>query len=350
MSELTITSLKKGYDKRHPVFQDLNFHIENKCFFVILGPSGCGKTTLLQIIAGLIKADEGDVLIDDKSMKDKIPSERNIAMVFQDSSLFEHMRVFDNIALGLKYQGCDEKEISQRVEEAAKILSIKDLLNRKASSLSGGEKQRVSIARAIVRRPKLFLMDEPLSSLDTMLKIQLRKDIRTLYEKLDATFLYVTHDQNEAMSLGDEMLLMNEGSIVQIGKPQDIYHNPSSLFAAQFLSNPKAAEIPVFVKEQELYILQERCRCSLADGHYTAIIRSKNIHKDDEKNYDFQWEGICTRMELSGSVNYAYIKVMDMELLMETQDIIEVNTKICIACNLSDIFLFNQQGKRVYVK
>ncbi len=219
--------------------QEFNLEIADKEFIVLVGPSGCGKSTTLRMIAGLEEITEGTLTIGDKVMNDVAPKDRDIAMVFQNYALYPHMTVYDNMAFSLKLKKTPKKIIDEKVREAAEILDITQYLNRKPKALSGGQRQRVAIGRAIVRNPKVFLMDEPLSNLDAKLRNQMRAEIIKLREKIDTTFVYVTHDQVEAMTLGDRIVIMRDGFIQQIGTPQEVFSNPANLFVAGFIGTPQ---------------------------------------------------------------------------------------------------------------
>lgn len=217
---------------------DLNLHVEDKEFLVLVGPSGCGKTTALRCLAGLEEVTEGRILIDGQVVNDVPPKDRDIAMVFQSYALYPHMTVFDNMAFGLRMRKVPKEEIKRRVYEAAEILGITDLLNRKPRQLSGGQRQRVAVGRAIVRNPKVFLFDEPLSNLDAKLRVQTRAEISKLHKRLQTTFIYVTHDQVEAMTMADRIAVLNHGVLQQVDTPQNLYDKPANLFVAGFIGSP----------------------------------------------------------------------------------------------------------------
>ena len=219
--------------------QEFNLEIADKEFIVLVGPSGCGKSTTLRMIAGLEEISEGELWIGDKLVNDVAPKDRDIAMVFQNYALYPHMTVYDNMAFALKLRHTPKAEIDRKVKEAAEILDITQFLGRKPKALSGGQRQRVAIGRAIVRDPKVFLMDEPLSNLDAKLRNQMRAEIIKLRSKIDTTFIYVTHDQTEAMTLGDRIVIMRDGFIQQIGTPQEVFHHPANLFVAGFIGSPQ---------------------------------------------------------------------------------------------------------------
>ncbi len=237
MAEVKIHKLHKSYGSVD-VLVDIKLIVEDGSFVVLVGPSGCGKSTLLRAVAGLEPISSGEINIDGRNVSDLAPAQREIAMVFQSYALYPHMNVENNMAFGLKFAGTPKAEIAKRVAEASRILQLDPLLKRKPRELSGGQRQRVAIGRAIVRKPKVFLFDEPLSNLDAALRVNTRIEIAKLHKLLKATILYVTHDQVEAMTLADKIVVMNAGRIEQIGKPMDLYYNPENLFVARFIGSP----------------------------------------------------------------------------------------------------------------
>ena len=238
------------------VIPEIDLGIKSGSFTVLLGPSGCGKSTLLRMIAGLEDVTSGAIFIDDRDVTDDEPADRGIAMVFQSYALYPHMSVFDNMAYGLKIAHFPKPEIRERVENAADILQLTEYLDRKPAALSGGQRQRVAIGRAIVRDPKVFLFDEPLSNLDAALRNQMRIELAQLHERLGATMIYVTHDQVEAMTMADSIVVLKKGKIEQVGKPMELYHTPASIFVAQFIGSPKMNlfEGKVAAQKQARYI------------------------------------------------------------------------------------------------
>lgn len=237
MAEVSLKHVYKRYDKVE-VVKDVNLDIKNQEFIVLVGPSGCGKSTTLRMIAGLEEISEGDLLIGGERMNDTEPKDRDIAMVFQNYALYPHMNVFDNMAFGLKMRNFKKDEIDRRVREAAKILDLTSLLDRKPKALSGGQRQRVALGRAIVREPKVFLMDEPLSNLDAKLRVQMRAEISKLQKRLKVTTIYVTHDQTEAMTMGERIVVMKDGVIQQVASPGEVYASPLNIFVAGFIGSP----------------------------------------------------------------------------------------------------------------
>ena len=237
MSNVSIRKVHKHYEDFHAV-KGVSLEIKDKEFIVLVGPSGCGKTTTLRMVAGLESISEGQILIGNTVVNDLPPMDRDIAMVFQNYALYPHMSIFDNMAFGLKMRKFDKAEIRKRVENAADILGIRDHLNRKPRMLSGGQRQRVALGRAIVRNPQVFLFDEPLSNLDAKLRVQMRVEIKKLHQRLATTSIYVTHDQVEAMTLGDRVVVMKDGLIQQVGEPLELYNNPANKYVAGFIGSP----------------------------------------------------------------------------------------------------------------
>ena len=239
MASLSLRHINKVYPNGFEAVKDFNLEIEDKEFIIFVGPSGCGKSTTLRMVAGLEDISGGTLKIDGKVMNDVEPKDRDIAMVFQNYALYPHMTVYDNMAFGLKLRKVPKDEIDKKVREAAKILDLEKLLDRKPKALSGGQRQRVAMGRAIVRNPKVFLMDEPLSNLDAKLRVQMRIEISKLHENLGATIIYVTHDQTEAMTLGTRIVVMNAGVVQQVDTPRKLYDEPCNLFVAGFIGSPQ---------------------------------------------------------------------------------------------------------------
>jgi multiple sugar transport system ATP-binding protein len=238
MAQVKLVGVSKNYEGKKKAVDNVNLEINDKEFVVLVGPSGCGKSTTLRMIAGLEELDEGEIYIDGILVNEIPPKNRDIAMVFQNYALYPHMTVFENMAFGLKLRKFKKEEINERVNYAAKILEIEDLLNRKPKQLSGGQRQRVAVGRALVRKPKVFLFDEPLSNLDAKLRVQMRAEIKKLHQKLQATIVYVTHDQVEAMTMGDRIVVMKDGIIQQVDTPLNLYNDPINKFVAGFIGSP----------------------------------------------------------------------------------------------------------------
>ncbi|MBQ6234842.1 MAG: ATP-binding cassette domain-containing protein, partial [Clostridia bacterium] len=260
MSEVVLKNLKKVYDNKVTAVHDVNIEIKDKEFIVLVGPSGCGKSTTLRMVAGLEEISDGELYIDGKLMNDVAPKDRDIAMVFQSYALYPHMTVYENMAFALKLRKTPKAEIDKKVREVAAILDITQYLNRKPKALSGGQRQRVAIGRAMVRDPKVFLMDEPLSNLDAKLRNQMRAEIIKLRKRINTTFMYVTHDQTEAMTLGDRIVIMKDGFVNQIGTPQEVFNKPVNLFVAGFIGMP-------------VMNFFDNCRLLYENGVYYAEIR-----------------------------------------------------------------------------
>ena len=256
MGQVVLKSINKFYDSVHAV-KDVNLQIRDKEFVVFVGPSGCGKTTTLRMIAGLEAISSGDISIDGNIVNELPPMDRDIAMVFQNYALYPHMSVYDNMAFGLKMRKFEKAEIGKRVKEAADILGIGNLLARKPRQLSGGQRQRVALGRAIVRHPRVFLFDEPLSNLDAKLRVQMRVELKKLHLRLGTTAIYVTHDQVEAMTLGDRVVVMKDGVVQQVGEPLELYNTPANKFVAGFIGSPAMNFANVTVTEANGALLAE---------------------------------------------------------------------------------------------
>ena len=268
MAEVSIRNLKKVYDNKVTAVHDVNLEIKDKEFIVLVGPSGCGKSTTLRMVAGLEEISDGELYIDGRLCNDVAPKDRDIAMVFQNYALYPHMSVYDNMAFALNLAKTPKDVIDKKVREAAEILDITEYLDRKPKALSGGQRQRVAIGRAMVRDPKVFLMDEPLSNLDAKLRNQMRAEIIKLRQRINTTFMYVTHDQTEAMTLADRIVIMKDGYVNQIGTPQECFNQPMNLFVAGFIGTP-------------VMNFFDNCRLLLEDGKYYAEIRGVKFELED---------------------------------------------------------------------
>src|SRR6186997_43800 len=257
MADVSTRNLNKKYDNGFHAVKDVNLEIRDKEFLVLVGPSGCGKTTTLRMLAGLESITSGEILIGNTVVNQLAPMDRDIAMVFQNYALYPHMSVYDNMAFGLKMRKFERAEIKKRVQEAAEILGIGDLLKRKPRQLSGGQRQRVALGRAIVRHPRVFLFDEPLSNLDAKLRVQMRVELRKLHQRLGTTAVYVTHDQVEAMTLGDRVVVMKDGIVLQVGEPLELYNQPANKFVAGFIGSPAMNFAAVTVTEANGSLIAE---------------------------------------------------------------------------------------------
>ena len=309
----------KVYPNGFEAVKDFNLEVEDQEFIIFVGPSGCGKSTTLRMIAGLEEISSGEFYIDGKLMNDVEPKDRDIAMVFQNYALYPHMTVFDNMAFGLKLRKVPKDEIKRKVEEAARILDLEKLLDRKPKALSGGQRQRVAMGRAIVRNPKVFLMDEPLSNLDAKLRVQMRSEIASLHNRLKATIIYVTHDQTEAMTLGTRIVVLKDGVIMQVDSPQKLYNEPNNLFVAGFIGSPQMNFIDALVKvEGEKVTLnfdntsivlpaEKAAKVKAYDGKTVVMgIRPENINEVTTET-EGVFETDVTGYELLGSEVLLYV-------------------------------------------
>ncbi|HIU33206.1 MAG TPA: sn-glycerol-3-phosphate ABC transporter ATP-binding protein UgpC [Candidatus Pullichristensenella excrementigallinarum] len=331
MASLSLRNIYKVYPGDVTAVKDFNLEIDDKEFIVLVGPSGCGKSTTLRMVAGLEEITKGELYIDDKLVNNIPPKDRDIAMVFQSYALYPHMTVYNNMAFGLKLRKTPKAEIDRRVKEAAQILGIEQLLNRKPSALSGGQRQRVALGRAIVREPKVFLMDEPLSNLDAKLRVQMRTEITKLHKRLQTTFIYVTHDQTEAMTMGTRIVLMKDGVIQQNDTPQNLYDFPANLFVAGFIGTPQMNIFKVRLEKlgSEVFATFGENRIKVPSGKLQRFtsdsyigrevymgVRPENIH--DEQAFiaaspDSCMDVTVELVELMGSETYLYLSVSGKE-------------------------------------
>ena len=363
MAELKLHGVYKRYPGGVTAVSDFNLDIEDKEFIVLVGPSGCGKSTTLRMIAGLEEISDGEVWIGDKIVNETPPKDRDIAMVFQNYALYPHMSVFDNMAFGLKLRKVPKAEIKEKVTEAARILDIEHLLDRKPKALSGGQRQRVALGRAIVRNPKVFLMDEPLSNLDAKLRGQMRTEISKLHNKLQTTFIYVTHDQTEAMTMGSRIVVMKDGIVQQIAAPQYIYDHPVNMFVGGFIGSPTMdfVEGTIEKKEDGIYFvfgasavkIPEGRTAALVDGDYigkTVVmgVRAENIH--DEEVYlasspDSIVEANVEVTELMGSETLLYLNIEGSSFIakVDPRSTAKVGDKIKVAFDMNRIHLFDKE-------
>ena len=356
MSEILIDNLNKKYGKNH-VIQDISLNIESQSFAVLVGPSGCGKSTILRMIAGLEDIDSGTISIDGTIVNNLSPKDRNIAMVFQSYALYPHMTVYDNMAFGLKIEKLPKYEIDSRVFDAAKILQIEELLQRKPKQLSGGQRQRVAIGRAITRKPKVFLFDEPLSNLDAALRVQMRVELAKLHNQLDATMIYVTHDQTEAMTMADKIVVLDKGKISQSGGPMDLYHNPKNLFVGGFIGSPKMNFLKTnivkkSVKSISLDLLGQKSLLLKKTGTNLKIgdeitLGIRPEHLKVSKAVKNAWTGKVFVVEKLGSGTYLYLEKEGDPLVVETDgdSKIKVGDIINIAFDPDKCHIFNSSNR-----
>ena len=332
MSNVTLKNVTKIYDTKK-VIDNVDLSIKDKEFVVLVGASGCGKSTLLRMIAGLEDITGGEIYIGDKKVNDVHPKDRDIAFVFQSYALYPHMTVRENIAFGLKMRKVDKETIAKKVQEAAEILDLGEYLDRKPKQLSGGQRQRVALGRAIVRNPKVFLMDEPLSNLDAKLRVQMRSEIKKLHEKLQTTFIYVTHDQTEAITMGDRVVVLDKGVIQQAASPEEIYNNPANTFVAGFVGSPQmnfidCKDFPFETKENVI-----------------VGIRPEKMVCGGEIKFNVDIE----ITELLGSEKIAYFNIGGKKCSAKLPADYNIENSLELSINPKDLYFFDAQtGKRIY--
>ncbi|MCR9286224.1 MAG: sn-glycerol-3-phosphate ABC transporter ATP-binding protein UgpC [Bacteroidetes bacterium] len=365
MAEVRLRDIEKTYPEGTQALKKISFTVKDKEFVVLVGPSGCGKSTTLRMVAGLEEITEGELFIENKKVNDLSPSKRQVSMVFQNYALYPHMTAYENMSFGLKIKKIPKSEIKDRVMAAAAILEIEDILDKKPGKMSGGQRQRIAIGRAIVRRPKVFLFDEPLSNLDAKLRGQMRIELAKLHRKLDATIIYVTHDQVEAMTLGDRIVVMNKGEIMQMASPMELFMKPANKFVAEFIGTPqmnffngKILEIDQkisFKNDALLFDLSNLKLKNLKDhlGEQVDLgIRSEDIypHIGDLKNYTC----ISTHLiaiELLGNEKLVYSEYQGNNIVARFRSDfeLEMNTKVNFYLNLDKAHFFGKAtGERIY--
>ena len=372
MASLSLRNVYKRYPGGVTAVSDFNLEIKDKEFIILVGPSGCGKSTTLRMVAGLEEISDGEIYIGDKLVNDVAPKDRDIAMVFQNYALYPHMTVFDNMAFGLKLRKTPKDEIKRRVEEAARILDISHLLERKPKALSGGQRQRVALGRAIVREPKVFLLDEPLSNLDAKLRAQMRTEISKLHQRLGTTFIYVTHDQTEAMTMGTRIVVMKSGLIQQVDTPNNLYLYPCNLFVAGFIGSPQMNFIEAkLLKEGEDYLVEfgsedtktragvkykiklpasknkDNCLEAYAGKEIIMGIRPENVHNEEdliEQHKDGIVEADVEVTELMGAETYLYMNCegQSINARVSPTNTARPGDKIKIACETAKIQLYDK--------
>ena len=337
MATIELKNIEKSFGN-NKVINNFNIKINDGEFIVLVGPSGCGKSTLLRMISGLESVDKGEIHLDNKIINNLIPSKRGIAMVFQSYALYPHMNVYENMSFGLKTEKLEKNEIDKKVKDAAKTLQIEDLLERKPRQLSGGQRQRVAIGRAITRNPKLFLFDEPLSNLDAALRSEMRVEISKLHKQLNTNMIYVTHDQIEAMTLADKIVILNNGNVEQVGTPDEIYNNPSNIFVAEFIGMPKMN----ILKNGINSVLKE---LNLETDVYLGIRPEHiNTNGDGEIKLDIKVDLI----ENLGFEKIIYATFKGQEIRIKTSNNISQNLQQ-ISFQKNKIFLFDNNKKRFQI-
>lgn len=365
MVEIQLNSIHKKYDNAaNYSVTDFNLHIQDREFIVFVGPSGCGKSTTLRMIAGLEDISEGELIIGDTVMNDVAPKDRDIAMVFQNYALYPHMTVFDNMAFGLKLRKYAKDEIKKRVDNAADILGLTEYLDRKPAALSGGQRQRVALGRAIVRDAKVFLMDEPLSNLDAKLRVAMRAEIAKLHRRLNTTTIYVTHDQTEAMTMADRIVIMKDGFVQQIGSPKEVYDTPVNVFVAGFIGSPAMNFFNVTLQDGVItngeglkLILPAGKRRVLEDKGYNGKelifgirpedIQSEQIVLDTNPTWAVKAEVVVS--ELLGAETMLYSKVGGTEFIsrVDARDFHSPGEVIDLAFNMNKSHFFDMQSQDV---
>ncbi|MCL2323656.1 MAG: sn-glycerol-3-phosphate ABC transporter ATP-binding protein UgpC [Oscillospiraceae bacterium] len=363
MASLSLRNITKVYPGNVTAVKDFNLEILDKEFIVFVGPSGCGKTTTLRMIAGLEDITKGELRIADKIVNDVAPKDRDIAMVFQNYALYPHMSVYDNMAFGLKLRKVPKDAIDKKVKEAANILGITHLLDRKPKALSGGQRQRVALGRAIVREPKVFLMDEPLSNLDAKLRVQMRTEISKLHNKLQTTFVYVTHDQTEAMTMGTRIVVMKDGLIQQVDTPQFIYDHPDNMFVAQFIGSPQMNTAEAKISEQNGRVVAkfEDTTIFLPDDKASVLKKGGYIGKDvvlgirpediDDKPESLQkfkdgvFKAEVEVTELMGAETYLYLVKGNSRITarVDGSSSAKIGENLNLAMDPSKIHMFNKE-------
>ncbi len=351
MAKVEIKNVIKIYDKKR-VVDNISLTVKDKEFLVLVGSSGCGKSTLLRMIAGLEEITSGEIYIDDICVNNIPPKDRDIAFVFQNYALYPHMSVYENIAFPLKMRKISKKDIDEKVKETANILNLYELLDRKPKQLSGGQRQRVALGRAIVRNPKVFLMDEPLSNLDAKLRLQMRTEIKKLHQKLGATFIYVTHDQTEALTMGDRIAVIDSGIIQQTGTPYEIYNSPINKFVGGFLGSPAMNFIPCIIdndgiklnnKEFKLNEFQSR---KLAGKKEVILgIRPENFNQE---NCNFEFMAETDIVEMLGSSQTVYFNINNTNCSAVLNADIEIKNKNIFGINTNAVMFFDlETGLRI---
>jgi len=362
---INLETMYKQYDGAEDfAVKDFNLDVKDNEFIVLVGPSGCGKSTTLRMIAGLEEITDGELFIDDDLVNDVAPKDRDIAMVFQNYALYPHMTVFDNMAFGLKLRKRPKDEIRERVENAADLLQITDLLERKPAALSGGQRQRVALGRAVVRNPKVFLMDEPLSNLDAKLRVHMRTEIAKLHEELATTMIYVTHDQTEAMTLADRIVIMDQGLIQQIGTPFEVYNSPNNEFVASFIGSPAMNLVDVHYSNGRIsdgqmidFEVSDPDRKELDENGYdgqdiTFGIRPEDIHSEQVALDTFPETMVNPRItvsELMGAESVLYLDLESTEFIgvVDARDYHEAGSNIEVAFNMNKAHFFDKETQEV---
>ncbi len=346
MAQVELKNVTKIYDKKK-IIDNVSIKVEDKEFLVLVGSSGCGKSTLLRMIAGLEDITNGQIFIDGKCVNNVPPKERDIAFVFQNYALYPHMSVYENMAFPLKMRKMSKKDIDIKVKEAAEILNLTELLQRKPKQLSGGQRQRVALGRAIVRNPKVFLMDEPLSNLDAKLRVQMRSEIKKLHEKLQTTFIYVTHDQTEALTMGDRIAVIDSGIIQQTGIPKEVYNNPVNKFVGGFLGSPAMNFIKSEIVNNSLKI--NNSILNLNDSQLILLKERKDVlvgirsEKFNNPVYNFEFEAPVEISEMLGNSQIVYFKANNETCSASVSSDINISSSFKFKINTNDLLFFDTE-------
>ncbi|AIF99749.1 ABC transporter ATP-binding protein [Alteromonas australica] len=351
MSQIELINIKKQFENTE-IVKGVDIHIEKGEFAVIVGPSGCGKSTLLRMIAGLEDISSGELKIGGQVVNHVSPDKRGIAMVFQSYALYPHMTVAENIGFALSLQKVDKQEIKQRVKEAAEMLELTALLKRKPAELSGGQRQRVAIGRAIVKRPQLILFDEPLSNLDAKLRVQMRAELMRLHREFGSTVIYVTHDQVEAMTMAQKIIVLNQGKVAQVGKPMALYKQPDNQFVAQFIGIPKMNLLPGAIKDNR-FLGECNQDVSLTQTYHNATlvnlgIRPEHVNIDHQGN---EWNVIL--VERLGVETFIHVKANNAQQVvvrLEGNTDVAEGQRVGLIINPEVCFLFDENGERIHPK
>ncbi len=351
MAKVKLKGIRKVFGKDNVVIKDFSLEVPEGEFLVLVGPSGCGKSTLLRIIAGLEEPTEGDVFIGERLVTNIPPKDRDVAMVFQNYALYPHLNVFDNLAFGLKLRKVPRQKIKERVHEAAKILEIQELLKRKPKELSGGQRQRVALGRAIVRKPQVFLFDEPLSNLDAKLRVQMRAEIKRLHNRLRTTMIYVTHDQVEAMTMGDRIVILKDGAIQQVGSPREVYKEPANIFVGGFIGSPAMNFLPGTLSGNtfsgEGFSLEFSAR---EIGLNTSLKLIMGIRPEDIKLGGNEIFAELLVVEPLGPETILHLQLGGEPIIVKTTELPDstIGTKIGITFSLNKVYFFNgETGERI---
>lgn len=367
MAKLQLKKVAKVYEDGYKAVKNIDLDIEDKEFIVLVGPSGCGKSTTLRMIAGLEGISEGEMYIGDTLVNNIPPKERDIAMVFQSYALYPHMTVRDNIAFAMRMAGVNKQERYKRVDEVARILQLSELLHKKPGALSGGQRQRVALGRAMVRNPKVFLLDEPLSNLDAKLRVTMRSEIVSLHRKLQTTFVYVTHDQTEAMTMGTRIAVISVGNVEQFDTPANLYYNPNNVFVAEFIGSPQmnmlegrlvkeAGDVFFTATDKKIYLPQElvdRIHVDIQGQEVLLGIRPENIHYQATAEDENTVTVLAKNVEQIGSDTFVYFDLesakRECAARFNPPRMVPIETEVHISLDLTRALLFDKESQQTII-